>query len=178
MNDPKVDIDFSKIARARDLAIVEGLNASQLLLSSLVRAQLSKPGTGRVYRVNKGKTKGRNLREKRRRIGKLVGGFHRASAPGFPPAVNTNRLRSSWSVSGTNQRNPDGGYAFIFRAISAFVLEYGSTLKYAPFLEYGNRRFRVNFEPRPYLRPILPIATPKIGTIFEKALARQFGDTR
>jgi len=178
MNDPKVDIDFAKIARARDLAIVEGLNASQLLLSTYVRAQLTKPGTGRVYRVNKGKPKGRNLREKRRRIGKLVGGFHRASAPGFPPAANTNSLRRSWTVSGTNARNADGGYTLLFRETSAFVLEYGSTLKYAPFLEYGNRRFRVKYEPRPYLRPVLPIANAKIGAIFEKALARHFGGSR
>lgn len=175
MTDVRVNFDREKIDRARNLAIIEGLNASQLILSTLVREKLSQPGTGRLYRVNKGKIGGRNLREKRQRIGNQIGGYHQASAPGFPPARNTNRLLASWSVSGVNTRNPDGGYSILFRAPGAFVLEYGSTLKYAPFLEYGNRKFRVKFKPRPYLRPVIPVAAKGLGQVFERALKRHFG---
>lgn len=175
MTDVRVNFDLQKIERARNLAIVEGLNASQLMLSEYVRQQLSKPGTGRLYRVNKGKVGGRNLRERRQRIGNHIGGYHQASAPGFPPAANTKRLAASWMVSGINKRNPYGGYAILFRAPGAFVLEYGSTLKYAPFLEFGNKKFRVRFKPRPYLRPVLPIASSRVGAIFEKAMKRHFG---
>lgn len=175
MINARVEFEKVKIAQAMNLALIEGLNATQLMLSDFVRLQLSKPGTGRLYRVNKGKVGGRNLRERRQRIGKQVGGFHQASAPGFPPAANTNRLRSSWMVSGINKRNQFGGYTIVYKVPNAFVLEYGSTLKYAPFLEFGNRKFRVRFKPRPYLRPILPIANSRVAAIFEKALKRHFG---
>ena len=155
MADVRVNFDLQKIERARNLAIVEGLNASQLMLSEYVRQQLSKPGTGRLYRVNKGKVGGRNLRERRQRIGNQIGGYHQASAPGFPPAANTKRLAASWMVSGINKRNPYGGYASLFRAPGAFVLD--------------------RFKPRPYLRPVLPIASSRVGAIFEKAMKRHFG---
>lgn len=175
MTDVRINIDKQKIDAAMNLALIEGLNATQLMLSEYVRLQLSKPGTGRLYRVNKGKARGRNLRERRQRIGRQVGGFHQASAPGFPPAANTNRLRASWMVSGINKRNQFGGYTILYKVPQAFVLEYGSTLKYAPFLEFGNKKFRVRFKPRPYLRPILPIANARVAAIFEKALKRNFG---
>jgi len=81
----------------------EGMNLSLVRASRLMRGQLSHPGRGTLYRVAKGKAKGRNLRAR---------GFHRASFPGQSPAALTGSLRASWSVETVGNR-PDG-FANIF----------------------------------------------------------------
>ena len=53
--------------------VADGLLDIQLVASKAIRTQLSKPGTGRLYRVSQGRASGRNLRAR---------GFHRASAAG------------------------------------------------------------------------------------------------
>ena len=78
-------------------AVQEGVNAYMLIFSRALREQLSKPGTGRVYRVSQGKARGRNLREQ---------GFHRASVPGRPPAADTGMLRRSWQIGENSLRGP------------------------------------------------------------------------
>lgn len=118
-----------------------GFNANIVGSSRLIRGQLSKPGQGRLYKVAKGKSGGRNLRAR---------GYHRASLAGRPPAVNTNRLRSSWSSETVGARTD--GFAFVFEQGRSVVLKLGSNVKYAPMLEFGTRRMK----PRPYLKPTLP----------------------
>ena len=150
---------------ALDEALVEGMNASSLAASRLVRQTLSQPGTGRIYRIARGRKGGRNLRAQ---------GFHRASAPGRPPAVNTNRLRSSWMVGGVpgfgSTITAAGNRATIYRDGKAVVLEYGSRVEYAPMLEYGTRRMKA----RPYLKPTLPVLARTIPRLFATAISRRF----
>lgn len=150
-----------EMRRRFNTAVREGLVASQILLSGTIVKLLSKPGTGRIYQVNKGKGKrARNLREI---------GFHRASAPGFPPAVNTNRLRGSWTIAIKSGKELLPGYNLrVIRKPGMLGYELGSSVLYAPFLEYGTRRMR----PRPYLKPAMGIVSKRLPSIFQAAFKR------
>ena len=157
--------------------IYEGVVEVQLAAQKHIRAYLSKPGTGRVYRVSQGRASGRNLRAR---------GFHRASAAGQPPAVNTGRLRQSWAIGSLTKRvEIDASKTFgqgktktgqdlatisyeYTRDRMSFV--YGSNLKYARALEYGTRRMRA----RPYVRPVLNALNKRALTIVKNAIARGF----
>jgi len=167
--DPKVSIDLEAIAKAVDAAAIEGLNAVQVLFSSTVRKVLSQPGTGRIYRIGKGKKSGRNLRAR---------GFHRAIAPGRPPAVDTNRLRASWIIAsgtiapGTSQRWKYG-YLTASRTPDRVVLVYGSSVVYARRLELGGGRIAA----RPYLKPSLNVVGPKAEKVMAVAMRRHLGGT-
>ncbi len=154
----KKDPNFDRILHA---GIVEGLNSIQIRYSMKLRDKLSKPGTGRIYRIGKGKASGRNLRAR---------GFHRASAPGNAPAVNTNRLRASWSIAGMGPQQADSFLRFYERG-PLTVMEFGSRVLYAPFLEYGTRRMK----PRPYIKPATLDVLPGVGRIMGTAIKRAFG---
>jgi hypothetical protein len=78
-----------------------------------VKLELSKPGSGRVYRSR-------------------IGGVHRASAPGQPPAVDTGSYRRSWQ-----SRFEDGGLVGIA----------GTGDERGDWLEHGTTRMA----PRPHL---------------------------
>jgi hypothetical protein len=136
-----------------------GMDATLVGSSRLVRRKLSQAGQGFLYRVAKGKAKGRNLRAR---------GYHRASLPYQPPAVNTNRLRASWSVETVGNR-PDG-FANIFEDGRAVVLRYGSNVPYAPMLEFGTRRMK----PRPYIKPTLPQISVIAERFMKAAMRREF----
>lgn len=100
----------------------DGLADVGIEVSNRVRLKLSQPGQGRVY----GRPGARGPTSVR----------HQASAPGAPPAVDTGRLRASytWRV-GVDARGP--------------YVEIGTNVLYAPFLEFGTRRMAA----RPHLRP-------------------------
>jgi HK97 gp10 family phage protein len=159
MSAPKVKIDTEAVKKAMQEAMVEGMNVSFLGLGRLVRGKLSQKGTGRFYRVARGSKSGRNLRAQ---------GYHQASAPGFPPAVNTNRLRASFISDqlGTWKY----GYAFIRTSAVRTILNYGSRVFYAPMLEFGTRKMR----PRPFLRPSVKAFATVVERIFATAVARKF----
>lgn len=157
---------MDEVLAALDDALVEAMNATAIASGSLIRTTLSRPGGGRVYRIGVGRKGGRNLRAR---------GFHQASAPGQPPAVNTNRLRASWSVGQVNGlgsvTSEAGNTTSIYRDGSRIVLTIGSSVYYAPFLEYGTRRMRA----RPYLKPTLPSIASAAPRIFTTAVQRRFG---
>jgi len=166
-NDPKVSIDLENIAKAVDAAALEGLNAIQIALSATVRKVLSQPGTGRIYRIGNGRKAGRNLRAR---------GFHRASAPGNPPAVDTNRLRSSWMISSGkvtpgNSQRWRYGYITASRTPDRVVLAYGSAVVYARRLEFGGGRIAA----RPYLAPAVRVVGPNAVRIMAVAMKRTLG---
>lgn len=184
MADPiKANVKFTwarSFGPRRDQAIVDALNQSMLVMSRVLRIKLSQAGTGRLYGVA-----GRSAAKARRRSGLLsktgIGprykpvrnlreaGYHRASAPGFPPAVNTNRLRASFVVQMSSSKD---GFAEIVneKKQRRFVLNYGSRVSYAPMLEYGTRRMAK----RPYIAPVLEIMAGKLEKIFAKAFYDQF----
>lgn len=189
-------------ARLND-AVQEGVNAYLLVVSRTLRAELSKPGTGRTYRrstargralrraktveqveaVNRRFKAPRNLRE---------AGFHRASRPGEPPAVDTGLLRRSWSIGRGSLRGTTGGLAVggeagggsvgrtrgrvssavvtVLNGPGRFSYRYGSALKYAR-IEYGWGRV----QPRPYIRPTIQNVKTLFQPVMARALRRAFG---
>lgn len=191
--------------RARmQAAVSEGCVAFLLILSRAVRAQLSKPGTGRTYRRSNARTRAmrrartveqvesverrfrapRNLRES---------GFHRASRPGEPPAVDTGTLRRSWQIGRTSipggaavpaDPTPGGGDGGGGRRrgknVSARVVlvpstgnqvayQYGSAIKYAR-IEWGMGRVAA----RPYLRPTIAAVRDLFAPTMERAISKRF----
>jgi hypothetical protein len=151
------------VRKALDDALVEGMVASTLGASRLIRKTLSQPGTGRIYRISKGRKSGRNLRAK---------GFHQASAAGRPPAVNTNRLRQSWTVSQVGGKGLSGNAdldAMIRQYPDRVVLEYGSRVPYASMLEYGTNRMKA----RPYVKPTIPYIASIVPKLFKAAIQRR-----
>ncbi len=90
---------------------------------------------------------------KHRRSKGKKGTFHRPSAPGFPPNIDTNVLRSSIGHEVISK----GGIIDGFVGVASMV-------KYGLFLELGTRTMK----PRPFLRPALKRNHKKINQIFKK----------
>jgi hypothetical protein len=156
-------IDERKVMVAIEDGIRQGLVETQLVMARVVRMMLSQAGTGRVYRIGNGSAGGRNLRAQ---------GFHRASAPGRPPAVNTNRLRASWAIGlrpGYGRIRPieqNGGFVRPRVNPKRLGFEYGSNVKYAAFLEFGTRWMKR----RPYIAPVMKSIEPRVLPIVSRAI--------
>lgn len=166
MSDAKVRIEKLKIKAKLQEAALSALAASMVNSSALLKKQLSKPGTGRIYKIGKRKKNGRNLRET---------GYHRASAPGHPPAINTATLIRSWAVERVGVK--EDSFAIITQTRDTSVLRLGSNVPYARILEYGGnagRRRRTTIKARPYIRPNLPRISKIVPKIFQEAIARRF----
>jgi HK97 gp10 family phage protein len=109
-------INLNRVLARAKLGGVQALNVIGVELSTLIRARF-RPGEGRLY-TRRGVT-------------------HRASRAGAPPAVDTGRLRSSYTFRvGT----VGGGRAYV---------DVGTNVKYARFLEFGT----IHMRPRPHFRP-------------------------
>lgn len=166
-------IDERKVMATIQEGIRDGLVETQIVLARIVRGMLSKPGTGRIYRIAKGKPNGRNLRAK---------GLHRASAPGQPPAVNTNRLRASWSVNSAGKLGltrisalaSEEGFILTRVRSNSLGFEFGSNVPYAKHLEFGTSRVRR----RPYLKPSMRAVEPRVLPIVTNALNRKLRSAR
>lgn len=156
------------VAYRVNAGVTDAMVGVSLVLSKLIRDQLSKPGTGRRYRVAKGRRKGRNTRAR---------GWHVASAPGNPPAANTGRLRASWTVVPyrslglMNVKNE--GFATLEQVGTKIVLTVGSNLKYAAALEFGSTRARI--AARPYVRPVIAAMQGEVEGIVSDAVAKRMG---
>lgn len=152
-------LNHSRIERMMAAANAEALKGSLVMMASALRVKLSQPGTGRIYRVAQGSPTGRNLRAR---------GFHQASAPGFPPAAYTGRLRASWMLATLGARNE--GFAYLKRMKSRMILRLQSNIHHARRMEYGDAFVK----PRPYIRPLLPVFAQRIPQIFAVAFSRAF----
>lgn len=117
----------------------DGLADVGVEVTNEVRRRLSQPGKGRTYR------RGQVL--------------HRASRPGSPPAVDTGRLRASytWRV-GEDAQGP--------------YVEIGTNVLYAPFLEFGTRKMA----PRPHLRPSVNAIRSKITRLIRDGVIQEQRD--
>lgn len=82
-------------------------------------------------------------------------GFHRASAPGQPPAPDTGMLRRSWQVG----RMEKTGTRRVYRL--------GSNVRYAKRMEFGGG----NILPRPYVAPTIAQYGPKAVEAFRSVVA-------
>ena len=162
--------NFDAVGRAFDEAMVEGSNATLLAASRLIRKTLSQKGTGRIYAISTGV---RKKRRKKMPRNLRAAGYHQASAPGQPPAVNTNRLRQSWTVSPISATGStesfSGSVASISQGERRTVLQFGSSVSYAPMLEYGTARMK----PRPYLAPNVSIIAGIAPKLFAVAIQRR-----
>jgi hypothetical protein len=147
--------------------IINGLAGVALEMQTQLRLHLSKPGSGRRYRVAKGKKKGRNLRAR---------GIHVASAPGNPPAALNGHLRASWTIvqrgfgTKTIDANKDGqidGFSSVKGRKTLVTYMLGTNLVYARALEYGFRKLAA----RPYVRPVVKYVTPKVQDIMQAGMA-------
>lgn len=145
--------------------IVVGLVDVASVMQKLIRKRLSIPGTGRRYRVAKGKKRGRNQRAR---------GWHQASAPGQPPAVLNNYLRASWilvpppRIGGATTK--DQGFAYIDenRGKGTVLYVLGSNIEYARALEYGFGRVAA----RPYIRTVVEAVRSRVPKIMETTMKR------
>lgn len=129
------------------LAITRGLEAYMVIVGRSLRAQLSKKGSGRVYRIGAGRKRGKTLRAR---------GYHRASAPGEPPAADTGLLRRSWQVG-------DGAVVRKYGREERLGIILGSPLKYARI----EKRFG-RVAARPYIMPTLK----SVSDLFEPTMQR------
>lgn len=85
-------------------------------------------------------------------------GFHRASAPGEPPANWTGRLASSFSAE---------------PGVDDASAEIVSDVNYALYLEQGS----IRLEPRPYLDPAFAAAIARLdGEVLDQAFSSWIGD--
>lgn len=139
----KVQIDERKaiiqvLPEASKKLIAQGLS-----LERAIKKKLSQLGTGRIYK----------------REGKF--GFHQASAPGEPPAIDTGRLKASistnWVDSGMTEgvtdgaANPgDGVKQPTLSGKEIFKVVVGTNVDYGPRLEFGDKKI----EKRPFMRPV------------------------
>lgn len=114
----------------------KGLSDVGVLVSNRVKKNLSQKGTGRLYQRG--------------------GVIHQASAPGQPPAVDTGRLRSSY----TWRTGED------FRGV---YVEVGTNVVYAPWLEFGTRYMQA----RPHLRPAIDELTNQIVALIVRGVVAE-----
>lgn len=107
----------------------------------------------------------RGLRMKADRLERAPGGFHRASAPGEPPAPDTGNL------VGAGKFSDEGGF---FTDIEEgergeVIGVIGTNVEYAPHLEFGTRHMMA----RPFFRPGIARATEDISRQIAEAAERR-----
>ena len=91
--------------------------------------------------------------------------YHRPSAPGFPPNIDTNNLRASITHVVTNDGiNVKGAVGSDKEVIQARA-EAGTDANYGFYLEVGTSRMAA----RPWLRPSLLKAESEILAFFKRA---------
>ena len=104
----------------------------------------------------------RQLRKDGRRNPKTIRhlGFHKASAPGQPPARATGDLARSWQV-GVKKRGSVERHGNVYRLV------VGSNKPYAKWLEFGTSRMAA----RPYVRPVAEIMRRRAPIIIQAEVA-------
>lgn len=174
------------ISRGVDKAVVEMGNEMQEMLAKPGRGRVYVRKSGKKYsktalramkRAHVRGIKGRHfqyikriglanvlrqLRKDGRRNPKTIRslGFHKASAPGAPPARDTGHLARSWQV-GFSRRGT------VERQGNVYRLVVGSNLNYAKWLEFGTK----NMAERPYVRPVAEIMRRRAPLIIQAEVA-------
>lgn len=152
MGKAKIDIDDARIKKVAIEGTKKGLLLFALRLSEEMSLTLSQPGTGRVYRIGRGRT-------------------HRASAPGFPPAVRTGMLRRSYSLSMDGKAGNVGfmeWYEDVRKENIGFM--YGTNVEYAKELEDPAQKNR------PHLLPTLRFVEGQLPTLVNRGIADALTD--
>lgn len=121
----------------------EALLKAGIHLERKIKEKLTGSRSGRRYRRARGKR-----------------GWHTASAPGEPPAVDTGRLRSSITTGGVERRRRGGKF-----------IRVGTNVEYGVDLEYGKASRRL--APRPFMRPTFSEELKKVRSIIRDGLRRR-----
>lgn len=168
---------LSEVTASIGVGGAQGLSDLGIEVVNRVKLLLSQKGTGRAYGRFSSKTRTVGARKaatyinkqgttvnRRASAGRAVTvktrGFHVASAPGQPPAVDTGRLRSSYTWQlGQDRKGP--------------FVEVGTNVKYAPWLEFGTRKMK----PRPHLRPAINEVRRQIATLVLQGIVHEQRET-
>ena len=160
------NLNSAVITQKLNAALSDGTLAVMVKLQNEIVQMLGRPGTGRLYGLVEG--------GRRRRIsagaasnvsagGNLrSAGFHRASAPGEPPAADTGNLRKNvtiakpQAVSKTDASGKSIGWFFGIGVIYARALEYG----------FPKRKLA----PRPYVAPSIDKVRPEAKKMMLNAI--------
>lgn len=125
-------------------AIGRALNKAVIDVQRALMDELSKDGTGRMYRINKSGT------------------MHQASAAGEAPAVRTGHLRQTVAVSTVIRKNDPN-------MITMRLTEFAP---YAAPLERGTSKMGARPWITPVLNNYKPILTPLIKSTIRRAIDR------
>ena len=154
MSGVRVNWHGDEMDRELRTAIGELVDLTTTDLQREITVTLSRPGTGREYRVARGQASG-NLRQR---------GIHRASAPGQPPAADTGTLRRSWQQGGMSNIDESDGVGTSANPTKRL----GSNLPYARFLEYGT----MHIAPRPYVRSSVETVRTRVPQLARAVMNR------
>lgn len=139
-------------------AAVTAMKKATIYTQGVVRKMVGGTGTGNRY--------------KRTKSGK----YHTASVPGEPPARDTGILASSLSHTVKTEGHFVQGYVGPDIDKIRNRLKTGTTdVNYGFYLEEGTKKKAGrggNLKARPFLKPGLIKAKPKIDSIFQKALGK------
>ncbi len=107
-----VTINLAALERIAEAKAVKGVQRAALAGEAITKANLSRPGSGRIY------------------------GKHQASAPGEPPAVDTGRLRNATQADTQVRRDGDDIVGRVVANVDyAHALEVGTErMASRPFL--------------------------------------------
>lgn len=157
-----VDFDIKGIKRKINKGIKQGVEALHVQLNADIKKRLSLPGTGKKYPPMKtGPRKGYPKK--------------RSAAKGQPPAVQTGRLRNSWTIN-ANVKTFQGGYRSVVRqkGLSSVV----SPVKYGYWLE-TDKAGTIGKGDHPYLggpKGAFTLMKPKAQSIFDAYLRKAIRD--
>lgn len=140
---------FPKMEKQIRAELKKGIAASALLIQNEAKKSMKS--------AKHGKTVSRGAAKKNSKGRKVASKFHRTSAPGEAPAVDTGRLMNSINHQLTN----DGMAALVG------ILDL-SNVKYGRFLEYGTARIQA----RPWLFPALEKNRKQIQARLAEAMQR------
>jgi hypothetical protein len=118
-----------------------------LRVQDAITEHLSRPGTGKVYRIH--------------------GREHRASRPGEPPAAYTGRLRSSWEAGRPESMSLGDRVGW----------RLGSSVEYARRLEFGGDPIEARPYLRPSIDAVSPLAQAIFAAAIRKALKAALSDS-
>lgn len=151
-----LDWDGDKFFLLATKETVKAMKKAAIFTQGVAKEMIGGVGSGRLYR---------RRRQKGKRASFAAADFHRASAPGDPPARDTGILANS--VSHTVKVKGLIVSGFVGSDIAKIrSKDPTSDPEYGLFLEMGTR----DMAARPWLRPSLIKATPVIQRIFRKAM--------
>lgn len=158
------NFDANAIAQRFNSVLIDATLAVMVRTQNEIVEMLGRPGTGRLY--VKGQNPFGSARARRSAASTAIAegssiravGYHRASAPGEPPAANTGNLRRNVVLAKPqiiNEKDKIGWFL-------------GIAVKYGRALEYGYPKRRLL--PRPYVIPSIEKVKKEAPAMIKKAL--------